>query len=73
MGTGPGANWAVMLGDWKLIGKSADTSGDDGGRVPITNELYHLKSDPGEKTNLADKEPELVARLRQLHETQLKD
>lgn len=42
----------VRRGDWKLI-------------VPVKGqpELYDLKSDPFEKTNLAEKEPERVKRL----------
>jgi len=32
--------------------------------------LSNLKSDIGETKNLADQHPEVVARLRRLHETQ---
>ncbi len=35
--------------------------------VPVT-ELYDLKADIGETTNVADKHPEVVARLRKLAE-----
>lgn len=73
LGNGPKADWAVMLGDWKLIGRSVDTSGNDGSRVPIENELYNLQSDPGERTNLSEQEPDMLARLRNLHELHLSD
>ncbi len=32
------------------------------------NELYDLQADPGEKQNIADKHPDIVARLRQSYE-----
>ena len=41
------------MGDWKAI-----RSGADG---PL--ELYNLKTDPGEKENIADKHPDVVARI----------
>ena len=46
---------AVRLGDWKLIEWFED------GRL----ELYHLATDPGERTNLADRE---AVRVRELHD-----
>jgi len=53
-GGSPGA--AVRLGDWKLIdwfwGKPA--------------ELFHLGRDIGERANVADENPEVVARLRKI-------
>ena len=53
-GGAPGG--AVRDGDWKLIEWFED------GRL----ELYNLREDIGEKTNLADKHPDQVARLRSL-------
>lgn len=59
---------AVRVGDWKLVVKL----GEDNPEAEQTKkkktarksvELFNLKSDPYEKTNLADKEPE---KLRQL-------
>ncbi|MCA8965004.1 MAG: sulfatase [Planctomycetes bacterium] len=47
---------AVRLGDWKLIERYED------GRV----QLYHLSADPGERTDLAEEQPERVAKLRAL-------
>ena len=41
----------LVAGDWKLIDVARP-------------ELYDLRSDPGEKTNLASARPEIVARLR---------
>jgi len=47
-------NIAMREGDWKLL-LNADGA---------ASELYNLKSDPKETTNLADKNPELAARLK---------
>jgi arylsulfatase A len=71
LGSGANAQWAVRQGDWKLVVNSRDTGPEDqeGARVPLF--LANLRNDIGEKTNLAKKHPEIVARLRQLHETYL--
>jgi arylsulfatase A-like enzyme len=49
--------WAVVDGDRKLIVDPA---------TPSTPELYDLKADPGERSNLAAREPAEVERLRDL-------
>jgi arylsulfatase A len=71
VGLGPNADWAVREGDWKLIGNARDTSQ---GRAPwerIPLFLANLAADPGETTNLAAAHPEIVDRLRRLHEQHL--
>ena len=50
---------AVRMGDWKLIEYFEDGA----------LELYNLKNDLGEKTNLAVKEP---AKVKELHDAMLK-
>lgn len=52
-GAGPLSDLAVRDGEWKLLCEF------DGGKP----ELYHLIVDRGERTNLAAKHPEVVARL----------
>jgi uncharacterized sulfatase len=47
---------AVREGDWKLLCEY------DGSKP----QLYHLRQDPGESRNLAEAEPERVARLTRL-------
>jgi arylsulfatase A-like enzyme len=47
--------WAVVAGDRKLIVDPA---------TPASPELYDLRKDPGEKENLAAREPAEVERLR---------
>jgi arylsulfatase A len=50
---------AVRFGDWKAV--------RNGPSSPI--ELYYLKTDPGEKKNLAAERPDLVARAESLMKT----
>ena len=57
-------------GDWKLIGKTRDTS-ESGENRSVEMFLVHLGDDPGEKINRAKEHPEIVERLRQLHATYL--
>jgi arylsulfatase A-like enzyme len=42
-------------GDWKLIWRTP---------LPSALELYNIAEDPSEKTNLADKNPQIVAKLQ---------
>lgn len=51
-----GFQQAIRTGDWKAIRPQADEK----------LELYDLKSDPGEKKDLAEKHPEVVAKLENL-------
>ena len=51
---GYGAQWAVLEGDWKLIEFFEDNH----------VELYNLKADIGEQTDLAAKMPEKARELR---------
>ena len=71
VGEGAKAEWALREGDWKLVGKTRDTT--DGQAIKsVEFFLSNLKDDPGETTNLATKHPETLKRLRQLHENYLK-
>jgi arylsulfatase A-like enzyme len=45
----------VRKGDWKLIWRTP---------LPSALELYNIAEDPAEKTNLADKNPQMVAELQ---------
>ncbi len=58
-------------GDWKLIGNTRDTSAGDGPSQRVSMFLANLRDDPGETTDLAGQHPDLVARLRRLHEEHL--
>lgn len=56
--TGPGGKrWALRDADWKLI-----LSEQKGGQPKI--ELFNLASDPNETTNVAEANPDVVARLK---------
>jgi arylsulfatase A-like enzyme len=57
----------VRAGDWKLIARTGNDTLDDGETKNAgkeVTELFNLKDDPYEKTNLADKNPEKVKELR---------
>ena len=71
VGQGPDADWAVREGDWKLIGNTRDTGTGDGKSKRVSLFLANLRDDPGETTDLADKHPDIVARLHRLHEQHL--
>ncbi len=70
VGRGEHTSWAVSEGDWKLVANTRDT-GTPGGHDLIPLFLANLKDDPGEQTNLADQHPEIVERLRELHDRHL--
>jgi arylsulfatase A len=63
--------WAVRRGDWKLLANGRDTSRTSA--VPKSNStmLFDLAADPGERTNLAVNNPDIVAELSRLHEAWL--
>jgi arylsulfatase A len=64
-----GDSWAVREGDWKLIINARDTTQGDTGKERFPVFLSNPTSDPGEKTNFADQQPDLIKHLRQLHDT----
>src|SRR5262249_49042202 len=58
---------AVRGGDWKLIVHEDEgglKKGRGGRRADGTVELFNLKTDPYEKTNLANEQPDKVKSLR---------
>lgn len=62
--TGPGGQrWAIRESNWKLI---VEGQADNPKRL----ELFDLANDPGETTNLADRQPAKVAELRAKLKTQ---
>ena len=46
---------AIRQGDWKLVWRAV---------LPSSVELYHLAEDPFEKTNVAEANPDITARLK---------
>ena len=72
VGKDAGAQWAARDGAWKLIGNVRDTSDKNRG-LPLSEadkELFlsDLADDPGETRNHAADHPDVVDRLRALHE-----
>lgn len=60
---------AIRMGDWKLFLPSPNEGGNekkkkDKGNTPEANMLFNLDKDPGETTNVYDKNPEIVEKLR---------
>lgn len=55
-----GSAQAVRFGDWKAIRNKVKKSPDS------TPELYNLKDDPAEKTNVAAEHPDLAAKAAAL-------
>ena len=52
---------AIRQGDWKLFLLAPKNAKKDPITPPV---LFNLKDDPSEQTNLADKHPEIVAKLK---------
>ena len=48
-----GFQQAARMGDWKAVKRGPNTPA----------ELYHLTTDPGEKENIADNHPDIVAKI----------
>ncbi len=63
-----GPQWAVREGNWKLIGNPKDTS--DKGPLGPNDKLFlaNLADDIGEMQNRAADKPEIVERLKKLHD-----
>ncbi|MEI7984867.1 MAG: arylsulfatase [Armatimonadota bacterium] len=61
---------AIREGNWKYIAPSTKSAYDASTRIELGNskepQLYDLAKDPGEKVNLASKNPDIVKRLSQL-------
>ena len=59
-----GELYAYRQGDWKIHFITEGAYGQPPQRTTHeTPELYHLLSDPGERTNLAQRHPDIVARI----------
>lgn len=53
----------VRVGDWKAVRRNLNPSPKSANQKPSAIELYNLATDPGEKNDLAAKQPELVSKL----------
>lgn len=56
----PARRWSISDQQWKLIGQFGDKSEPS----PSQWRLFDLENDPGEKNNLASRNPDIVHRLR---------
>lgn len=67
IGIGSGATWAVRRGPWKLIVNSLDTTAGVAFPPRVSEILVNLDDDPGELTDRAPNNPDIVSALRALH------
>jgi arylsulfatase A len=65
---GAAASWAVRSGDWKLLGNPQDTGGGVLASADKKLFLANLRADVMESTNHAAAHPDVVERLRRLHD-----
>lgn len=72
LGRGERAQWAVRQGDWKLLGNPTDRS-ETASQVKLPSRfLVNLAKDIGEKTNVAEQYPDIVADLEAYKDTQVR-
>src|SRR5438034_904065 len=67
---GYGGQQCVRVGDWKAIRRNLNPGPKAKDQKPGAIELYDLVTDQGEKTDVAGKNPEVVAKLRAIMEKQ---
>lgn len=60
--------WMVREGDWKLLGNPVDRSNKGKLTAADTLFLVNLQQDSTEMKNYASQHPDIVARLKQMHE-----
>ena len=72
LGRGNGAQWVVREGNWKLLGNPKDNARK--GQLGPEDRLFLANpiDDPGEMTNLAKDNPDVVKRLRSRRDEYLK-
>ncbi|WP_342804740.1 arylsulfatase [Alteromonas sp. M12] len=58
-------HFAVRVGDWKLAACKGSCGWSEGGENDIPMQLYNMKTDRAETTNLYKQKPEIVAQLKQ--------
>jgi arylsulfatase len=58
--SGYGGQQSVRVGDWKAVRQGLTRN------KQIVTELYNIANDVGEQTNIADKHPDVVAKLEAL-------
>ena len=68
LGRGNNAQWAVRSGDWKLLGNPRDVTAPGSIKKGTRSFLVQLKKDKSEKKNVADKNPDVVSKLKKIHD-----
>ena len=69
---------AIRMGEWKLFLPDSDEAGNakkkkEKGNPAEANMLFNLEKDPGETTNVFDKNPEIVEKLRKEARTRISE
>ncbi|MHC4179750.1 MAG: arylsulfatase [Planctomycetota bacterium] len=65
--TGYGGQQAVRMGEWKAVRQRMLRGNNPN---PLKIELYSLKDDVGETQDVADKHPQIIARMREIMEAE---
>lgn len=71
------SRWAVRDGDWKLVLEDLEPETMGKGRGTRTREmklqLFNISSDPTEKDDLSEKQPDIVKKLSAMHDAFVKE
>ena len=60
----------MRVADWKVVRQNLNSDPEVSNLQPGNIELYNLKDDPGETNDMAERNPDMVARLSKLMKKQ---
>jgi len=68
--SGYGGQQCVRVGDWKAVRRDLNSKPGTSSSRPVAIELYNVRDDPGETSNVASRHPDIVKRLSKLMKKQ---